>query len=99
MNNIPLWRYMSKLQRSSWVSGLLGFIIKFTTTTTSGGVVVYRNWSALAFGAATLVLGLASIPESLKDTENRSQKLAAIGVALLFSAILFAMGFGIFYSG
>jgi hypothetical protein len=90
---------MTQFQKASWVCGLLGFIIKFTTTNSSGGVVVHRNWSAMIFGILALLLALISLPESLNDSEYRNQKLGAIGVAILVGVILLAMGFGVFYSG
>jgi hypothetical protein len=99
MDKIPLWPYLSKLQQTSWGAGLLGFFINFTTTVSSGGVVVYRNWAALVLGGITILLGIASIPESLQAEEHRSEKLAAVGIAFLVGVLHIARGLGMFYSG
>jgi hypothetical protein len=99
MNRIPFWPCLSNLQKASLVTALLGFVISLTTTVSSGGVTVHRNWAALAFGVLTLLLGLASAPESLRSTEHRSEKLIAFAVAILIGALHVARGLGVFYSG
>ena len=99
MKRIPFWPYLNNLQKASLVTALLGFVISFTTTVSSGGVTVHRNWAALAFGVLTLLLGLASVPESLRSTEHRSEKLIAFVVAILIGALHVARGLGVFYSG
>ncbi|MDH4135137.1 MAG: tetratricopeptide repeat protein [Anaerolineae bacterium] len=99
MKRIPFWPYLNNLQKASLVTALLGFVISFTTTVSSGGVTVHRNWAALAFGVLTLLLGLASVPESLRSTEHRSEKLIAFVVAILIGALHLARGLGVFYGG
>ncbi len=99
MERIPFWPYLSKLQKASLVTALLGFVISFTTTVSSGGVTVHRNWAALAFGVLTLLLGLASIPESLLSREHRVEKLIAFVAAILIGALHVARGLGMFYEG
>jgi len=99
MNRIPIWPHLSGLQKASLVTALLGFVITITTITSSGGVVVYRNWSALAFGVITLLLGLVSAPESLRDTDYRNGKRIALVVAVLIGALHVARGLGLFYAG
>ena len=99
MDRIPVWSHLSGLQKASAVTALLGFIISFTTTVSSGGVVVHRNWAALVFGALTLLLGLASAPESLQATEHRSEKVIVLVVAILIGAFHVARGLGVFYPG
>ena len=99
MNRIPIWPHLSSLQKASLVTALLGFIISFTTTVSSGGVVTHRNWAALVFGALTLLLGLAGAPESLRAAEHRNEKLIALVAAILIGAFHVARGLGIFYVG
>jgi tetratricopeptide (TPR) repeat protein len=99
MKRVPFWPYLNNLQKASLVTALLGFVISFTTTVSSGGVTVHRNWAALAFGVLTLLLGLATVPESLRSTEHRSEKLIAFVVAILIGALHMARGLGAFYGG
>jgi len=99
MKRIPFWPYLNNLQKASLVTALLGFIISFTTTVSSGGVTVHRNWAALALGVLTLLLGLASVPESLRSTEHRSEKLIAFVIAIVIGALHVARGLGMFYGG
>ncbi len=99
MNRIPFWPYLGSVQRASLVTALLGFIVSFTTIVSSGGVTVYRNWAALVFGGLTLLLGLASTPEFLSNSEHRTDKLIALAAAILVGAFHVARGLGLFYSG
>ncbi|MEA3340656.1 MAG: hypothetical protein U9R15_11870 [Chloroflexota bacterium] len=99
MNRIPFWPHLGSVQKASLVTALLGFIVTFTTTVSSGGVIVHRNWAALVFGGLTLLLGLASTPEFLSSSEHRTDKLIALAAAILVGALHVARGLGMFYSG
>ena len=99
MDRIPFWPYLGNLQKASLVTALLGFFINMTSTVTAGGVTVHRNWAALVFGALTLLLGLASAPESLRDAEHRNTKLIVLVVAILIGVLHIARGLGVFYPG
>ena len=99
MKRIPFWPHLNNLQKASLVTALLGFIISFTTTVSSGGVTVHRNWAALVLGILTVVLGLASAPEALRSTEHKKEKLIAFIAAVLIGAIHIARGLGVFFSG
>ncbi len=90
------WSYLSSLQKGSLVTALLGFIINITSTVSSGGVTVHRNWSALILGILTLLLGLASAPEALRSPEHRNEKLIALIIAVVVGGIHIGRGFGVF---
>jgi hypothetical protein len=99
MKQIPVWKHLEKVQKASLVTALLGFIISLTTTVTSGGVTVHRNWAALVFGILTIILGLVGVPGALQSPEHKKEKLIALVVAVLIGTIHIARGLGAFYSG
>jgi hypothetical protein len=98
MKNFPFWAYLSRGQKASVVTAILGFGINFTITVTSGGVTVHRNWAPLILGILVVVLGLASAPGALENTEHKKEKVIAFIAAVFIGVIHIVRGLGVFYS-